>query len=153
VPSLFDGYLDDPAALAAAFREGLLRTGDLARAEPDGSFSFIARMGDSLRLGGFLVEPSKIEAHVQTHACVQACQVVGVDVERGTVPVAFVIAKREERISARALDEHCRHALARYKVPVRFIELEAFPVTSSANGEKIQRVRLRELARAQLSGA
>lgn len=96
MPSLFDGYLDDPAALAAAFREGLLRTGDLARAEPDGSFSFIARMGDSLRLGGFLVEPSKIEAHVQTHACVQACQVVGVDVERGTVPVAFVIAKRED---------------------------------------------------------
>jgi fatty-acyl-CoA synthase len=38
--------------------------------------------------------------------------------------------------------------MAGYKVPVRFVPLEAFPVTTSANGTKIQRARLRQMAAA-----
>lgn len=54
-PSLFDGYLDDPQATArASTEEGFFRSGDLARRTEPG-FVYKTRLGDGLRLGGFLV--------------------------------------------------------------------------------------------------
>jgi fatty-acyl-CoA synthase len=44
----------------------------------------------------------------------------------------------------------CRGSLARYKQPARAIVVEAFPVTDSPNGVKIQRAKLREMAAAAL---
>jgi fatty-acyl-CoA synthase len=43
--------------------------------------------------------------------------------------------------------------MAKYKVPVRIIVLDAFPVTKSANGFKIQRAKLREMAAAEVAQA
>jgi len=41
--------------------------------------------------------------------------------------------------------------MAGYKVPARVWFVDAFPVTHSANGDKIQRARLREEALARLT--
>jgi len=38
--------------------------------------------------------------------------------------------------------------MANYKVPARIFSVEAFPVTPSANGNKIQKNKLRDSARA-----
>jgi fatty-acyl-CoA synthase len=46
---------------------------------------------------------------------------------------------------------YCGASLARYKVPVRVVPIEAFPTTMSANGIKIQKAKLREKASAILS--
>jgi fatty-acyl-CoA synthase len=45
-----------------------------------------------------------------------------------------------------ALITRLRERLAGYKVPARIYVVEAFPVTDSANGIKIQRARLRAMA-------
>ena len=45
-----------------------------------------------------------------------------------------------------ALIARLRERLAGYKVPARIYVVEAFPVTDSANGVKIQRARLRAMA-------
>ncbi|MBT6275495.1 MAG: AMP-binding protein [Chromatiales bacterium] len=146
-PSVFSEYLHNPEATTAVFTaDGFMRTGDLARDEGDGAFTYLARMGDSLRLGGFMVGPSEIEAHVERHPSVGVCQVVGVPGARGTLPVAFVTASPGSTVDEAELRALCSRQLARYKVPVRFFELDKFPITESANGEKIQRVRLREMA-------
>jgi fatty-acyl-CoA synthase len=39
-----------------------------------------------------------------------------------------------------------RERLAGYKVPARIFFIDVFPVTESANGVKIQRAKLREMA-------
>jgi fatty-acyl-CoA synthase len=149
-PSLFHRYEGNGDATEAAFTaDGFFRTGDLARLEAGGGFEFLGRMGDVLRLGGFLVNPAEIEAHLQAHPSVHAAQVVAVGTERGMRPVAFVILADGHALDEPALIAHCA-PLARYKQPVRCIALAAFPVTPSANGEKIRRAELRQMAEGEV---
>ena len=143
------GYHQDPAATAAALTpDGFVRTGDLGTLRGDGSFVFLARAGDALRLGGFLVSPAEIEGRIQDHAAVDGCQVVGADDAGGQCAVAFVTPRPGAGFDAGALAAWCREGLARYKVPARIIPLAAFPTTDSP---KVQRARLREMAAAALS--
>jgi fatty-acyl-CoA synthase len=146
-PSLFSGYLDDAEASRAAMTDdGYFRTGDLAAMRPDGGFTFAARAGDALRLSGFLVSPQEIEAFVERLPGIAGCQVVGADTAAGTVPVAFVIVTAGAALDESALRAACARGLARYKVPRRFVTLDAFPVTTGPNGTKIQRAKLRDMA-------
>ena len=126
--------------------DGYVKSGDLGRLEEAGGFEYIARMGDTLRLGGFLVAPAEIEAHLLRHADVEAAQAVGVAAGGVMRVVAFVIAASGQAIDEAALIAHCRRDLARFKVPVRIFAIDAFPVTESANGVKIQRAKLRAMA-------
>lgn len=150
-PSQFAEYFGDAGATAAAFTEdGYVRTGDLGYATGGTGFVFLARMGDSLRLGGFLVDPGEIDAHVARHPAVAACQTIGLPGPRGIRPVAFIVPTPGADVDETALRRHCEGALARFKVPERFLAIDRFPTTASANGEKIQRARLREMAAVRL---
>ncbi len=146
-PSLMAGYFADCEATARAVTEdGFMRTGDLGYTTADNHFVYVSRIGDVLRLGGFLVSPAEIESHLRSHHSVAGAQVVGADTGRGIRPVGFVMVEPGAGFDEAALIEHCRAALARFKVPIRIAALEAFPTTKSANGFKIQRVRLRDMA-------
>ena len=152
-PSLMSGYFEDPAATAAATTEdGFFRTGDLGYTTADGGFVFLTRMGDVLRLGGYLVAPAEIEAHLAAHPGVAEAQVVGVDTAAGPRAAAFVIAEAGAAVDNAALQAHCAHGLARFKVPAAIYPIDAFPVTPSPNGEKIQRGKLRAMAQERLAG-
>ncbi len=143
-PSLFSAYLGDPEATARATSpDGWFRSGDLGSMHEDGrGFDFATRMGDALRLGGFLVAPEEIEGFLAAQPGVQAAQVVAA----GGRAFAFVIPG--PGFDAAALMEAATRSLARFKVPARILPLEAFPVTEGPNGVKIQRARLREMAEA-----
>jgi len=141
------GYLGDPrATLGALTEDEYYRSGDLGYTQPDGRFVFLARMGDSLRLGGFLVSPAEIESVVQELPSIRACQVVGVADSGGIAAVAFVILQPEARLDEAAVLRHVASRLAKYKVPRRVVPLDAFPVTPGANATKIQKGKLRDLA-------
>jgi fatty-acyl-CoA synthase len=153
-PSLMKEYFGDRAATQAALTEdGYVRTGDLARLLDDGSFVFEARMGDVLRLSGFLVAPAEIETYLQHHPGIDGAQVVGVPTPAGLRPVAFVTLRPGTPFDEPAIAAHCAVGLARYKQPVRIIAVDAFPTTMSANGLKIQKARLRDQAKLILSAA
>ena len=146
-PSLMTEYYLDPEATAETFTEdGYLRSGDLAELTEDGRFLFLQRMGDVLRLGGFLVSPAEIESHIQNHTSIEGCQVVGVRTDRGTRPVGFVTLAAGAGFDEDALRQHCLDSLARFKAPMRIFPLDEFPTTKSANGTKIQRTKLRQMA-------
>jgi len=152
-PSLMRGYLDNPAASAAALTDdGYFKTGDLGYSVGERQFVFQARMGDSLRLAGFLVNPAEIERLVESLPGVRACQVVGASHHDKTVPYAFVLLQAGARPDPRAWDAACRRALAGFKVPAGFHVLQDFPSVESANSVKIQKHRLREMADALLAG-
>jgi fatty-acyl-CoA synthase len=146
-PSRFIEYLEDPAATERAIdADGMFRTGDLARLADTG-FVYEARIGDAMRLGGFLVSPEEIEAVIQAQPGVAAVQVVAASRAEGDpVPVAFVRPADGTELDETALRARCLEKLSRFKVPERIVVVEAFPIVDSPNGPKVQRVRLREMA-------
>jgi fatty-acyl-CoA synthase len=145
-PSLFDGYLDNPEATARAFTaDGYFRSGDLARRVEPG-FIYKTRLGDGLRLGGFLVNPEEIESFLQTLPGVAQAQVVAAQRGAERVAFAFVVASADAEPDETELLAACRASLAPYKCPARIIRLQAFPTTNSPNGVKIQRAKLRDMA-------
>jgi fatty-acyl-CoA synthase len=150
-PSRFIEYLEDPAATERAIdADGMFRTGDLAcLAGTD--FVYEARIGDAIRLGGFLVSPEEIEAVIQAQPGVAAVQVVAAS--RGVadpVPVAFVQPAAGAEVDEASLRARCLEQLARFKVPERIVVVESFPIIESPNGPKAQKLRLREMAQAIL---
>jgi fatty-acyl-CoA synthase len=146
-PSRFVEYLDNPSSTARAIdAEGVFRTGDLAHLA-DLGFIFEARIGDAMRLGGFLVSPEEIEAVIQAQPGVGGVQVVSASRGGGDpVPVAFVRPRTGAVLQEAALRASCLQQLARFKVPERIVVVEDFPIVESPNGAKVQKVRLREMA-------
>jgi len=143
-PNVTVGYMGRPDLTTKSRTEdGWWRTGDFGRLADGRDFIYLARLGDALRLGGFLVGVSEIEGYLETLAGVTAAQVVGVCGNHGDVAVAFVIG---EGLDEAALLQQCRSELARFKVPRCIAIVEEFPMTHGANGDKIQRVQLRAMA-------
>ena len=153
-PSLMRGYLDNPEASAAAVTDdGYFKTGDLGYTLTPRQFVFQTRMGDSLRLSGFLVNPVEIEQLVETLPGVRACQVVGATRAGKIVPYAFVLLRAGAQADPAGWTAACKAAMAGFKVPAGFTVLDAFPSVESANSVKIQKHRLREMADALLSAS
>ncbi|HQP66003.1 MAG TPA: AMP-binding protein [Quisquiliibacterium sp.] len=145
-------YFGNPAATAEAlFDGGWYRSGDLGYTCADGRFVFLTRIGDSLRLGGFLVSPQEIEDCVQEVAGIDGCQVVAATLGTALRPIAFVTLKPGATLDEAAVIAHVGARLARFKVPVRVFAIDAFPVTEGTNATKIQKHRLRDLAQARLA--
>lgn len=152
-PSLFAGYLAEGGAridhyLTASAHVEIdgrrwFRTGDMARAEEDGTFTYLTRMGDVLRLGGFLVNPAEIEAVVNDLPGIEASAAVALARPEGVRAAVALIADHEP--DPAAVIAHCADRLARFKVPVAVVRVPEFPTTPSANGTKIRVNELRAM--------
>lgn len=154
-PTLMQQYLRDPQATQQAFTDdGYLRSGDLGYLNGDGGFTHISRLGDVLRIGGFLVNPAEIEEAVMALSGASACQVVAVNASGGSRPVAFVLEPSdtvESRWDEAAIKAQLQQQIARYKVPIRIFRVETFPYTMGPNGKKVKRNELRDLAQSLLA--
>ncbi len=154
-PVLTKGYLSNPDATNSAFTgDGWYRSQDLGTVTNDSgtSFHYTARLNDAIRLKGFLVKPGEIEDMLQSHPMVSAAQVVGVPDRSGEdMAAAFVILKQDGTIDSQGLRTFCRDHMASYKVP-RLLEIvHSFPMTKSANGDKVVKHKLRDIAKDLLS--
>jgi fatty-acyl-CoA synthase len=146
-PSLMMGYFgNEEATRNAMTSDGYVKTGDLAEMDSDGGFAFLSRMGDVLRLSGFLVNPLEIETYIQKVPGIDACTAIALPRPEGVRALAFVILKPGAALDEPAVIAHCRQGLANYKVPMRIFAIDDFPKTPSPNGFKIQRNKLRERA-------
>ncbi|HEY5899267.1 MAG TPA: AMP-binding protein [Burkholderiales bacterium] len=152
-PSRMVGYFGDPAATRqATTADGWFRSGDLGYTLADDRFVFLTRLGDAMRLSGFLVSPGEIEETLLEHAQVHAAQVVAVETPGGPRPFAFVILRPGQTLDEAAILAHCAARMAKYKLPIGVQALTEFPVTPGANATKIQRGKLREMAREWVAG-
>lgn len=142
-PNVMLGYFNRPDATAAAFRNGWLRTGDLASRE-DGYFMFHDRLKDMIKSGGENVYSAEVEQALYSHPAVAEAAVIGVASDRWDEEVRAVVALKPGRaVAERELQDHCRTRLAGYKIPKRilFVTLDQIPVNPSG---KIMKRELRQ---------
>jgi 3-oxocholest-4-en-26-oate---CoA ligase len=119
------GYYGDEAATAVTFpvidgvRWAVL--GDLARVEPDGSIVVLGRGSACINTGGEKVFPEEVEQVLKAHPAVLDALVAGVPGDRFGERVAAVVELRAGAgpVDSETLREHCRAAVAGYKVPAR----------------------------------
>jgi acyl-CoA synthetase (AMP-forming)/AMP-acid ligase II len=104
--------------------DGWLRTGDQGRVDDDGFLWIEGRASDMVNRGGLKVYPAEVEEVLRAVPGVSDVAVVGIPDERlGEVPVAAVVGDAD----AAELESRCRAHLAPYKVPVRFVIVDALP--------------------------
>ena len=141
-PALCVGYLGKPEKYAAAFTtDDWYRTGDIGLMDGDGFLFVKARLTDLIISGGENVYPSEVEHVFARHHAIAEVAVVGhEDEEWGQVPWAYLVLREgEECPSDDALISFAREHLAGYKLPKRFIWIDALPKTSIG---KIQKFKL-----------
>ena len=142
-PNVMLGYFNRPDATAAVFRNGWLRTGDLA-SRHGGYFMFHDRLKDMIKSGGENVYSAEVEQALYSHPAVAEAAVLGVASDQWDEEVRAVVAlKPGFNAGERELQEHCRTRIAGYKIPKRilFIPLDDIPVNPSG---KIMKRELRQ---------
>jgi long-chain acyl-CoA synthetase len=122
------GYWRDPAATAAAVRDGWLFTGDMGQLDADGLLTLKDRSKDMIISGGSNIYPREVEEVLLNAPGVAEASVVGApDPEWGEAVVAFVVAAPGATLEAPALDALCLQHIARFKRPKRYVFVDALP--------------------------
>ena len=139
------GYLKNPAATAAALKDGWFHSGDLAVLQPDGYAKIRDRSKDIIISGGENISSLEVEEALYRHPAVLAVAVVAKpDAKWGETPCAFVELKDGAQATAAELRAHCEAHLARFKIPKSF-EFAALPRTATGKVQKqVLRARARE---------
>lgn len=139
------GYLKNPAATEAAFKDGWFHTGDLAIVEPDGYVRITDRSKDVIISGGENISSIEVEDVLHKHPAVSLAAVVAKSDDRwGEVPCAFLELRDGFEADPDSLRAFCREHLAGFKIP-KFYVFGPIPRTSTG---KVQKFVLRETARA-----
>ncbi|MFN3945944.1 MAG: class I adenylate-forming enzyme family protein [Allosphingosinicella sp.] len=138
-PAVTPGYWRNEDATRAAFTEdGWLRSGDLARRDPDGFYYIAGRRKDMFISGGENVYPAEVENVLCAHPAVADVAVVGAPHPTwGEAGRAFIqLASGTLPPAADELRSFCRSRLAPYKVPLSFEYVREFPRTSAGKIQK-----------------
>lgn len=141
-PHMFLGYLGDPERTREAFTpDGWLRTGDLARRNADGTFTYRGRDAEVINVGGMKVSASDIETMLGDLPQFAALAVTArSDARLGQYP-CLVAALRPG--AAIGLDEVRAHltgkGAAEYQQPLELLLVDEVPLTPTG---KIARGRL-----------
>ena len=135
---VMDGYWNEPEATEAAVRDHWLRTGDVAVWDEHNYVLIVDRQKDVIISGGENISSLEIEKVIATHSAVYETAVVAVPDEKwGEVPMAFIVLKPGQTLTASDLQAHVREYLAGFKVP-KFVEFrEELP--KGATGKILKR--------------
>ena len=142
-PNTLREYLKNPKATAATFRNGWLRTGDLAKMDADGYVFVTGRLKELIIKGGENVAPREIDEALYSHpdvveaaAFARPCGSYGERVE------AAVRLRDGALLNADALIDLCRERVGPFKSPDAVHFLPELPKGPSG---KIQRLKLADL--------
>jgi long-chain acyl-CoA synthetase len=144
-PNVTLGYWENDEATKAAFLGGWYRTGDVGYFDDDSYLWLLDRVADMIVTGGENVYSIEVEEVLSRHPRVMECAVFGVPDERWVEAVhAIVVVAPDDAASPTLADElrdHCRAAIAGFKVPKQ-IEFRTEPLPKSGPG-KVQKRELR----------
>lgn len=142
---LMSEYLEDAERNTCVMRDGYYHTGDVARQDADGYFTYVGRMDDVFKSSDYRISPFELESILIEHpAVMEAAVVPSPDPMRLAVPKAFLTLRpdcKPDAETAKSIFQHIRERLSPFK-RVRRLEFGPLPKTISG---KIRRIELRRL--------
>ncbi len=143
-PLLSGGYWQLPEETAKTFRDGWLRTGDMAREDSDGFWFIVDRVKDMIVTGGFNVYPREVEDVVAEHpAIAQVCVVGTPDDKWGEAVTAVVVLREDARRDEDAIATMTAEIQAEVKdrkgsvqAPKQVVVVDALPLTGLGKPDK-----------------
>jgi len=143
-PNIVKGYWNRPQATAETFRDGWVRTGDLAMLDDEGFLTILDRAQDMLIRGGENIYCIEVENVLTQHPAVADAALVGLPHPLlGEVPAALVQSRPGIAVSEGELQEFARARLAAFKVPVR-VQVSSVALPRNESG-KLMKQGLRKL--------
>ncbi len=136
--SLARGYLGKPAATAEAFvpdpfsgaQGGVLyRTGDLVRELPDGRLQFLDRIDQQVKVRGYRIEPTEVEAALQQHPAVGQALVLPREDAAGQRRLVGYVTAEVSAVTSTALRCFLAERLPSHMIPSAVVRLDEFPLT------------------------
>ncbi|MFJ7306682.1 long-chain-fatty-acid--CoA ligase [Peribacillus frigoritolerans] len=142
-PQVMKGYWNRPDETEKTFKNGWLLTGDLGYMDEQGFFYVVERKKDTIIAGGFNIYPREVEEVLYEHEAIQEVVVAGIpDPYRGETVKAYVVLKKNARVTEEELNEFVRKNLASYKVPRSYEFRDELPKTTI--GKILRRVLIEE---------
>ncbi len=143
-PNVMLGYLDDPAATAAAIdSDGWLHTGDVGTVDDAGNLRITDRLKDMYICGGFNVYPAEVEQVLARMNEVADVAVIGVPDDRlGEVGKAFIVRRSDVSLDEEDVIAYTRRHLANFKTPRSVVFITELPRNP---GGKVLKPTLREM--------
>jgi fatty-acyl-CoA synthase len=139
-PLLAGGYWNLPEETAGTFRDGWLRTGDVAREDEDGFWYIVDRTKDMIVTGGFNVFPREVEDVIATHPAIAQVAVIGTPDEKWGEAVTAVVVLREGREYDDALGAEIanlvKEAKGSVQAPKQIVPVDAIPLTALGKPDK-----------------
>lgn len=142
-PQVMKGYWNRPDETEKTFKNGWLLTGDLGYMDEQGFFYVVERKKDTIIAGGFNIYPREVEEVLYEHEAIQEVVVAGIpDPYRGETVKAYVVLKKNAKVTEEELNEFARKNLASYKVPRSYEFRDELPKTTI--GKILRRVLIEE---------
>ena len=122
------GYLNQPELtherfIPNPFAEGrMYKSGDLVKWLPDGTLEYIGRSDFQVKIRGYRIELGEIESTLVSHPEIKQCAVLVHDAKL----IAYYVGQTQENLA-----DYLSGKLPEYMIPVTYISLEAFPLTSN----------------------
>ena len=143
-PHVARRYWNKPEATAATFRDGWLRTGDLARLDEEGFCYIVDRLKDVIIRGGENIYSAEVEDVLYAHPAVMDAALVAIPHPTlGEEPGAVVTLRPGMQADEAELKAHVRERLAPFKTPARVI-VRREPLPRNPSG-KILKPELKRL--------
>lgn len=140
-PQVMKGYWQNEQATAESIEDGWFKTGDYATIDEEGYIKIVDRKKDLIIVSGFNVFPSEVEEVVNSHPGVSESATIGIPDEKSGEIIKLFVVRRDEVLTDKDVEAHCRENLTNYKVPKIIEFVDDLP---KSNVGKILRRELRD---------
>jgi len=139
------GYLNDAKKTAQKFisnplkpEETIYKTGDLVYWQPDVGIVYVGREDEQVKINGFRVEPSEIEAMiVKKREVKQAAVITHVNKEGRKSLIAYVCFNQKAKVDFANFHQYLKDNIPHYMMPSKTICVDSLPLTLTGKIDKV----------------
>jgi fatty-acyl-CoA synthase len=130
-PWIASSYYNDERSAESFTADGWLRTGDVARVDPNGYIYLVDRTKDLVKSGGEWISSAELENEIMAHPAVAEAAVIGVNHPKWSErPLACVVVKLGDELTKEQVLEFLEGRVAKWWLPDDVVFIDEVPKTS-----------------------